>query len=73
MRLSCLCLKVGNLSGIMYVRFLTFDTDILKMYKIEISEVSDYFVDILILSSLKKWIKRHHIPFKITFAAVDKL
>lgn len=49
MRLSYLCVKVGDLSGIMYVRFLTFDTDILKMYKIEISEVMDYFVDILIL------------------------
>jgi hypothetical protein len=31
----------------MYVRFLTFDTNILKMYKIEISEVSDHFIDIV--------------------------
>jgi hypothetical protein len=53
MRLSCLCLKVTNLTGIMYVRFLTFDKSILKMYKIEICEGSDHVVDIVAVYSCK--------------------
>jgi hypothetical protein len=51
---------------------MTFDTNILKMYEIEISKVSDHVVDPFILSSLRKLNRICSVPFKIAFAAVDK-